>query len=133
MNYKSLKHSVDKAYYDKAYKLLNTRQGKRKMRLRKKTVEPIWGTLLSFRKLKKVYTKGNDLANKQVLMAAAAYNLKKLMGFSSLKFAANVMKNIVANLKTSVFDPIWLFHDFIFCILSCQTINKTKIKIYYCS
>jgi transposase len=128
-NYKQVSHSIDKPYYDKAYKLLNTRQGKRKMRLRGKTVEPVWGTLLHFRKLKKVYTKGNDLAAKQVLMAAAAYNLKKLMGFSSLKFAANVMKNTVVNLVMCVFEPILLFHDFIFCILNCKTINKTKIEI----
>ena len=40
------------------------------MRLRAST-EPVWGTLLHFRRLKKVYAKGNDLANKQVLMAAA--------------------------------------------------------------
>jgi transposase len=125
MNYKSLKHSVDKAYYDKAYKLLKTHQGKRKMKLRAKTVEPVWGTLLHFRKLKKVYTKGNDLANKQVLMAAAAYNLKKLMGFNTIKFAIIAVKN----LNMIVFNRILLFDDFIFCIINYKTITKTKIVI----
>jgi IS5 family transposase len=115
MKYKILRHSVDKAYYDKAYKLLNTRQGKQKMRLRKAIVEPVWGTLLHFRKLKKVYTKGNDLANKQVLMAAAAYNLKKLMGFKNIKSSANVIKNTVTDLKWTVLNQISLFFEFIRC------------------
>jgi hypothetical protein len=75
-SYKELTHSIDKPYYDKAYQLLNTQQGKRKMRIRGKTVEPVWGTLLHYRRMKKVYTIGNDLANKQLLMAAAVYNLK---------------------------------------------------------
>jgi hypothetical protein len=127
--YKQLKHSADKPYYDKAYKLLNTRQGRRKMRLRGATAEPVWGTLLHFRRLKKVYTKGNGLADKQVLMAAAAYNLKKLMGFNSIKSAANVVKNIAADLKTSVSDQILLFCGCIFCILSYKTINKMKLEI----
>ena len=83
--YKQLSHNTAKPHYDKAYKLLNTQNGKRKMRLRSATVEPVWGTLLHFRRLKKVYTKGNDLANKQVLMASAAYNLKKLMDFETIK------------------------------------------------
>jgi len=65
------------------------------MRLRAATVEPVWGTLLYFRWLRKVYTKGNDLANKQVLMAAAAYNLKKLMNFNRLKSAISLAKTAV--------------------------------------
>ena len=122
--YKHVTHSVDKEHYDKAYKLLNTRQGRQKMRLRRTTVEPVWGTLLYFRKLKKVYTKGNDLANKQVLMAAAAYNLKKLLGFSKIKSTTNVVKNIVADLKMTVSEQISLIYEFILCGL-----NYRKIKL----
>ena len=48
LNYKSLAHSVDKKYYDKAYKLLNTQKGKRKMRLRSATVEPVLGNTNKF-------------------------------------------------------------------------------------
>jgi len=54
--YKSLYDTIDKAHYDKAYKLLRTDKGKKKMRLRTATVEPVWGTLLHFRRMKKVYT-----------------------------------------------------------------------------
>lgn len=103
-NIKQLKHSIDKAYYDKAYNLLNSKQGKGKMRQRASTVEPVLGTLLNYRRLKKVYTIGQELAQKQILMAAAAYNLKKLLLWSFLpknigkaaKFAEfNLIHNIV--------------------------------------
>ncbi|MDR2999806.1 MAG: hypothetical protein LBU89_00960 [Fibromonadaceae bacterium] len=48
------------------------------------TVEPVWGTLLNFMRMKKVHTIGNALANKQILMAAATYNLKKLILFQGV-------------------------------------------------
>jgi len=126
-NYKKLSHSIDKAYFDKAYELLKKTKGKRKMRLRGATVEPVLGTLLNFRRLKKVYTKGNDLANKQVLMASAAYNLKKLMGFETIKSAANVFKITATDLKLTIFNKISQFYEFILFFL-----NHRKLKIYYC-
>jgi len=46
---------------------------KRMSRLRASTVEPVLGTLIN--------TRGIDLANKHVLMAALTYNLKKYMKF----------------------------------------------------
>ena len=125
--YKQLSHSTAKPHYDKAYKLLNTQNGKQKMRLRGATVEPVWGTLLHFRRLNKVYTKGNDLANKQVLMAATAYNLKKLMGFETIKRIANTAKNAVFYSKLTIFNKISLFYEFILFFL-----NHRKLKIYYC-
>jgi transposase len=131
--YKQLSHSTDKLYYDKAYKLLNTIEGKRKMRLRGRTVEPVWGTLLYFRRLKKVYTKGNDLANKQVLMAAAAYNLKKMMGFNSIKAAANAIKNITKDLKMIVLNQILLFLEGLLSGLNHKTKYKLKMDLLYCS
>ena len=133
--YKEVSHSLSKPYYDKAYKLLNTRKGKQKMRLRSKTVEPVWGTLLYFRGLKKIYTKGNDLANKQVLMAATAYNLKKLMIYSNIKPVANALnalKNIAVNIKSNVLTLILLFFSSILFILSFMTIRKPKRTDYYC-
>ena len=128
--YKQVSHSVDKPHYDKAYKLLNTRQGKQKMRLRKTTVEPVWGTLLYFRGLKKVYTKGNDLANKQVLMAAAAYNLKKLMGFKTIKSATNAIKNIVADLKSSVLEQILSFFESVLFRLKEKSKTMKILPVY---
>ena len=94
-SFKQLEDSFYKPYYDAAYKRMNSKQGKQKMRLRSSTVEPVWGTLLNFMKMKKVYTKVNVLANKQLLMAATAYNLKKLMKFVSPKSIAKEAKSVV--------------------------------------
>jgi len=94
-NYKYIDHSSDKPYYDEAYERMRTSGGRRKMRLRSATVEPVLGTLLNFRRMKKVYTIGQELARKQILMAAAAYNLKKLMNamcFKGVKSAVNAAK-----------------------------------------
>ena len=93
------------------------------MKLRAATVEPVWGTLLHFRRLKKIYTKGNDLANKQVLMAAAAYNLKKLMGFNIIKTATNVVKNTAADLKMTALNQILLILESITFELNYKTLK----------
>jgi hypothetical protein len=111
--YKELSVTSDKDYYERAQKRLNTSKGKRMMRLRGSTVEPVLGTLLHFRAMKKVYTQGIDLADKHVLLAAMAYNLKKLMAYKEIKSAANVMKNAVAELKTAVLNDILCFYQFI--------------------
>ena len=95
-NYKRIDHSSDKPYYDEAYERVRTAGGRRRMRLRSSTVEPVLGTLLNFRRMKKVYTIGRESACKQLLMAAAAYNLNKLMGamgFKRVKAAASAAKN----------------------------------------
>jgi hypothetical protein len=113
--------------------LLNTRRGKQKMRLLGSTVEPVWGTLLHYRKLKKVYTIGNELANKQVLMASAAYNLKKYMNFNTIKSAANAMKNIAADLKLAVLNELFSLYKlilFVWFFLN-YTIFKNR-KSYLC-
>jgi len=123
-NYKQLVHSTDKAY-----ELIHTQQGKKMRRIRAATVEPVWGTLLNFRRLRKVYTKGNDLANKQVLMAAAAYNLKKLLQFKTLKYAINTLKNIALDIKSAILNDILTFIELI-CLFVCFGEEKySKYKI----
>jgi transposase len=77
--YKQITDTVDKPYYDRMYARISTESGKNTRKLRASTVEPVLGTLLHFRRMKKVYTKGIDLANKHVLLAATAYNITKLM------------------------------------------------------
>jgi len=115
-SFKQLEDSFYKPYYDAAYKRMNTKQGKQKMRLRSSTVEPVWGTLLNFMKMKKVYTKGNKLAYKQLLMAAATYNLKKLMKFVSPKHIAqeaicvvNKVNPGLSCFNSSVLDEFFTF------------------------
>ena len=93
-----------------AQSLSRSRKDKRKTRLRGAIVEPIWGILLYFRGLKKVYTKGNELASKQVL--AATDNFKKLIKWETPKYAVTAIKSAVTKLKSTVFEQIFLFLNF---------------------
>jgi hypothetical protein len=61
-------------------------------RLRSSTVEPVLGTLVNYLSMRRVNTRGIRQANKCMLMAAVAYNLKKLMKFSEQKRKTAVMR-----------------------------------------
>lgn len=67
--------------------------GRRMKSHRQSVVEPVFGVLTQFMGIRKLYTKGIRNAYKQMLMAAAAYKLKKL-----LKHAKPPIKS-VANIK----------------------------------
>jgi transposase len=96
--FRQIEDTVDKPYYDAASERMGTDKGKWMRRLRSATVEPVLGTLLCFKRMRKMYTNGNKSACKQLLMAAAAYNLKKLMyaiGFKGVNAAANAAKAFI--------------------------------------
>jgi hypothetical protein len=69
--------------YERAIARVNTPWGRRMKRLRQAIVEPVLGTLLNYRTMRKVNTRGLKLAHKCMLLAAMAYNLQKLMRFTS--------------------------------------------------
>ena len=69
---------------------LQTNKAKRLKKLRSSTVEPVIGTLVNFLAMKRVNTRGIKQANKCMLMAAVAYNLKKLLNRKGNKVLANV-------------------------------------------
>jgi len=80
---KEINHSVDKEFYDRMHAKLSKGNTAREMsRIRSRTVEPVLGTLINYRSMSRVNTKGLALANKHVLMAALSYNLKKLLDFT---------------------------------------------------
>ena len=60
---------------------LRSEKGKESYALRMYTVEPVFGTLQQHYGLRWINTRGQDLANKVMLMAAAAVNLKKLLKY----------------------------------------------------
>jgi transposase len=60
-------------------------------RLRSSTVEPVLGTLINFLNMKRVNTRGLELANKHVLMTALTYNLKKYLKFVTKKAKSNAV------------------------------------------
>jgi transposase len=88
---KSIRETADKPYYDKMHERLQTSYAKKMKKLRQSTVEPVLGTLINFLAMKRVNTRGIELANKCMLMAAIAYNLKKMMKFKTNRPMAAMM------------------------------------------
>jgi transposase len=81
-DYKNLVDSINKSLFDEMHKRMNEVYGKQMMVIRKSTVEPIIGNLIEYLGMRKVNTIGINLANKCMIMAGIAYNLKKLIKYS---------------------------------------------------
>ena len=79
---KRIRETLDKPYYDKMHQRLQSPYARKMKKLRQSTVEPVLGTLINFLAMKRVNTRGIKLANKCMIMAAVAYNLKKMIKFS---------------------------------------------------
>ncbi len=76
---KRLRITFYKEYYDRALERAKTRKAKYYKTLRQSTVEPVFGTLINFMGMRKINTRGIESANKVMLMAAMAYNLRKIL------------------------------------------------------
>ena len=81
-DYKKIEHSIHKPLYDQMHEKLKTPYGKRLMKKRSSTVEPVLGTLLNFVNMRRVNTRGIQQAGKHIMMAALTYNLKKYIRFT---------------------------------------------------
>jgi transposase len=84
-DYKKIEDSIHKHHYDKMHQRLQTSYAKRMKKLRSSTVEPVLGTLINFTGMRRIYTRGIKQANKFMLCAAIAYNLKKYIRFITNK------------------------------------------------
>lgn len=82
---KKITVTMDKPLYDLMQDRMDTAKGKRMMKLRQSTVEPVLGSLVNFVGMKRVNTIGIEQACKCMLAAASAYNLKKLLKFCVTK------------------------------------------------
>ena len=89
-DFKKIDDSVDKPLYDRMHARLQTNKAKRMKKLRSSTVEPVLGTLVNYLNMRRINTRGIKQAGKCMLMAAVAYNLKKLMKFTANKVQADV-------------------------------------------
>jgi len=74
--------------------------------VRQSTVEPVFGTLIEHLGLRKMNTIGIRQANKNMLMAAVAYNLKKYLKFE--RKTVNNMAKEAKNLCLDLLLDIWL-------------------------
>jgi transposase len=79
------------AAYRRAWHRQQSRAGQRMRRVRQRTVEPVFGSLLHHYGLRRVGTKGQAAAHKAMLLSAIAYNLKKLLKYQSKQTASVAM------------------------------------------
>lgn len=98
---KEIKDSIIKDLYTQMHQRMQTREGKRARKTRQGTVEPVLGTLINFVGMKQLNTKGIKLANKCMIMAAVAYNLKKLVNGVSTRVRKRTFKT-VKEVKTEI-------------------------------
>ncbi len=103
---KRITETVDKPLYDRMHERMQTNYGRWMMKLRQSTAEPVLGTLINFLGMRRVNTRGIDLAGKCMLMAATAYNLKKLLRFQAPK--SNVMAKMMGKMKETVLETTFL-------------------------
>lgn len=88
---KKIEDTVDKPLYDRMHERLQTIKAKQMKKLRSSTVEPVLGTLINYLSMRRVNTRGIKQANKCMIMAAVAYNLKKLLKWKETKVQAGIM------------------------------------------
>jgi len=103
-DYKKLEETLDKPLYDQMHARLQSSYAKRMKKLRQSTVEPVLGTLINFMGLRRIWTRGIKNANKFMLGAAIAYNLKKWMNYEEQK-----RKTVVMGLKKTREGLCFLF------------------------
>jgi transposase len=80
-SYKKIDDSIYKPEYDRMHQRMQSTYAKRMMRLRSSTAEPVLGTLINFTGMRRIWTRGIKQANKFMICAAIAYNLKKYLRF----------------------------------------------------
>lgn len=78
-SFKTIAVTADKELFEKMDERLQTVLAIKMKKLRSSTVEPVLGTLVNYLGMRRVNTKGIELAGKCMMMAAIAYNLKKLL------------------------------------------------------
>ena len=88
---KRLHHTYYKAQYERMVKRLSSRFGKRMMRIRSATVEPVLGSLINYYGLRQINTRSQETAAKVMYVAAMAYNLKKYLRFMPVEQSGMVI------------------------------------------
>lgn len=93
--FKKLVDSADKPLYEYMQRRVESPKGKQMKSLRSSTVEPVFGSLINYTGLRRINTKGLKQANKGMLMAAVAYNIKKLLAYKPKQLKAVKMPVII--------------------------------------
>jgi len=80
-DYKQLVRSAFDAAYRRAWHRQRSHQGQYMRRVWQRTIEPVFGNLLHHYGLRRINVRGQAGAHKCMLLAASAYNLKKLLPY----------------------------------------------------
>jgi len=118
--YKSLTHSSGKHLYDEMYDRLCSGYGSWLQARRKGRVEPVLGTLLEYKGMKKTWARGKPAATKHLKMASCAYNLNKW-----LKRFPNGLRQVVDATQKGAYELGDIFYD-AFWDYSTQLFNRSK-------
>lgn len=103
---KKITITIYKEEYERAIERVNSPKGRYLKTKRSSTVEPVFGTLTQFLGMRKVNTRGIQQANKVMLMAAIAYNLKKYLNFNKGKVLSMAGESMLTFLRKNL--AIWL-------------------------
>ena len=103
---KRIRITIYKEYYDRALVRSKTRKARYYKILRQSTVEPVFGTLINHLGLRKINTRGIENANKVMLMAAIAYNLKKVLRYQ--KKLINTVSQRLENCNISLISALFV-------------------------
>jgi transposase len=122
-DFKKIDDTVDKPLYDRMHTRLQTPKAKRMKKLRSSTVEPVLGTLINYLNMRRVNTRGILQANKCMIMAAVAYNLKKL-----LKWKEPNTETAIMTMKKAIKSLCFYF----FSLRQPLAVNDLKPQPIYC-
>jgi transposase len=125
-DFKKIDDSIDKPYYDRMHARLESVNRETIRRLRSSTVEPVLGTLVNYLAMRRVNTRGIAQASKCMLMAAVAYNLKKLLKWNekTLKTAVMAMKKVEKSFRWIIFNLWQLIYSYN-CVQLNFVLNKS--------
>lgn len=116
--FKKITETVDKHLYDEMHERLQSQHAKRMKLQRSSTVEPVLGSLINFTGMRRIWTRGIANANKFVLGAAIAYNLKKWINRQEIN--KKITRNKQTKVQNRIKSALSAYHDFI------QTLTATK-------
>jgi transposase len=100
--FKRIMSTIYKKEYERMKKRLKTKKGKRSYALRMMTVEPVFGSLQQYYGLRHINVRGKVGADKVMLMAACAFNLKKWV--KSIIKESNIQLNILFAIITELLN-----------------------------
>jgi len=110
---KHIKITLYKQEYDRALVRAQSKKGGYYKTLRQSTVEPVFGTLINFLGMRKINTRGIENANKVMLMAAMAYNLKKVLKYQGYRKLSRSVVSIADTCKSLYICTLTLFQHII--------------------